>query len=87
MIVVCRIVSAVQRSKEVRTQGASRYKRKVDFLQNAGMKEHVSTPKIDEKFEGVLTPWRRQEGQSQYTERDRPTEGHSLPVDSRGRDK
>jgi len=45
----------MQRSKEVRTQGASRYKRKVHLLKNAGRKEHISTLKIDKQIEGVLT--------------------------------
>ena len=50
----------------MRTQGASRFKRKVYLLKNAGKKEHVSTPKIDKQIEGVITTWRRQkEGQSQ----------------------
>jgi len=49
----------MQRRKEMRTQGASRYKRKVHFLKNIERGEHVSIPKTDGQIEGVLTPWRR----------------------------
>ena len=53
----------------MRTQGATRDKRKAHFLKNAEWKEYVSRPKIDKQIEGVFTPWRRQkEGQSQDTE-------------------
>jgi len=55
MIVIWRLIAAVRRKKEVRTQGVSRYKRKSHFLKNAERKEHVSTPKIDEQVEGELT--------------------------------
>ena len=59
MTVAWRIIAVVHSSKEVRTQGVSRYKRKVHLLQNAGRKEHVSTPKIKKQIKGVLTPLRR----------------------------
>jgi len=35
MTIAWRVIAAVQRGKEVRTQGATRYKRKVHFLKNA----------------------------------------------------
>ena len=56
MIVVWRIFAVEQRSKEVRTQGASRYNKEVHFLRHAERKERISTPEIDEKFEKGLTP-------------------------------
>jgi len=53
----------------VRTQGATRYKRKVHFLINAEKNKYISMPKIDKQIEGVFTAWRRQKnGQSQVTE-------------------
>jgi len=88
MIVVWRIITAVERIKEVRTQGATRYKRKVHFLINAEKNKYIGTPKIDKQTEGVFTIWRRQKkGQSQVTEGNRPREGHSLSGDRKGRDK
>ena len=72
----------------MRTQGATRYKRKFHFLINAEKNKYISTPKIDEQIEGVFTAWRRQKnGQSQVTEGNRPREGHSLSGDRRGRGK
>jgi hypothetical protein len=35
MTIVGRITAAIQRDEEVKTQGASRYKRKAHFLKNA----------------------------------------------------
>jgi len=40
----------VERSKEVRKQGANRYHRKAHLLKNAGRKEHVRIPNIDEQI-------------------------------------
>ena len=69
MIVVWIIMTAVERIKEVRTQGATRYKRKFHFLINAEKNKYISMPKIDKQIEGVFTAWRRQKnGQSQVTE-------------------
>jgi len=45
--------------KDVRSQGANRYKRKVHLLKNVGRKEYVTTQKTDKQIEGILTPWRR----------------------------
>jgi len=65
MIIAWRVIVVVQRGKGVRAQGATRCKRNVHFLKN-GEKEYVSTPKINEQIEGVLTAWRRQKkGQGQ----------------------
>jgi len=85
MIVICRKIAGVQRRKEVRTQEASRYKKTVHFLKNAGRNERVSTPKIEEQLEGVITSWRRQkEGQNQDMEGNRPRERNLLSGDRRG---
>ena len=59
MAVVWTILSAVKRRKEVRKQGADRYKRKVYCLKNAESKEHLSTQKIHEQTSGARTFWRR----------------------------
>jgi len=88
MIVICREMAAVQRSKEVSTQKASRYKKEVHFLKNADRKEHVSAPKIDKQLEGVLTSCRRQKkGQSQDMKGNRLREENSLAGDLRGSNK
>ena len=47
MTAVCSITAVVQRGKEVRTQGATRYKRRVHFLKDAERKEYISILKID----------------------------------------
>jgi hypothetical protein len=78
MIVAWRVIAAAQRNKEVRTQGTSRYKRKVHFLGNAEGGTRLYT-EIDEQIEGVLTLWRRKKGKYQdTTKRDRGRDAHFL---------
>jgi hypothetical protein len=85
VIVAWREIAAAQISNEVRTQGGSRYKRKVHFL-GIQRKEHVSTPEIDEQIEGVLTLWRRKKGKGQDTkEIDRGRDAHQLETVKRER--
>ena len=61
----------------MRIQGASRYKRKVHLLKNAGRKEHVSTPKIDEQIEGPYN-LEKAEGGTKSGDRKKPTEQGAL---------
>ena len=88
MIVALKVIAVVKRSKEVRIQGASKYKEKVHLLKNVERKEHISPPKRDEQITKVFTPWRMQKkGKGQNMEGNRPREGHSLSGEHRERDK
>ena len=86
MIVAWRAIAAAQRSKEVRTQGTSRYKRKAHFLGNAEGGTRLYAKDRRANGGGAYSLEKEERKRSGYGGT-RQREGGSLPGDRRGRDK